>query len=157
MPDSTQVWEWYKSFSRNEALSDASRPSNFFIKSDPSAVSKDLQLKVPPDYRKFLEEVGHGWLHEDASGRVTNSRDNVFLSYEQISLVVNKLSPEWEVYGDLIDENEIPFFSPDANTFLVLAPDGGVYFPFRFRKYAEDLDDFLAKLMNDVTFYAEKG
>ncbi len=157
MHEQQKVWDWYKNFSSNEAPPADRRPNNFFIKDDLSLVPSEFKLTIPPLYRKFLNEIGYGQLREDAVGRVTNSRDNAFLSSKEISMIVNKLSPEWEVYEDLIDENELPFFSTNTNTFYVLAPDGGVYFPFKVRKYAENLDDFLAKLMNDVTFYAEKG
>lgn len=150
------VWAWYQQFSHPPGTAFDRESLNFFARVEPEDIAEfkeEFGDILHPEYERFLLEIGAGCLSEDINSNVAYFYYNEFLGLDEMAAILRKESPEWDVYPNFIDENELPFFMTAANSVRVLRTgQEAVFFP-NLDMEARSFGEFLRKLMLDTSFH----
>lgn len=122
---------------------------------DIEEVEGTLGLKFPFELRKFLLEVGYGFLQ--------SSKDNINRimgpsSIRDARLKVNDFEfyPDIELYEDL-EEGKLLFFEANESALLLIEiseeQNNAIYYDDT--KIADSLEEFLKKVMEDDNYYID--
>ncbi len=154
------VLSWYRQFVHEKAESDDHTRANFLNRiSDVDVDNFSIEFGniIPEIYINFLKSAGSGRIRQDIHGNTNELYDNYFMNTSEIAEIIKRSSPQWEIYPDFIASDEIPFFFVDENSVLVFKKGKGskVYYPHLEDVYAENLGEFLKKLMDNINFYSE--
>ena len=156
-----EVLRWYKSFVHSNWDADDHVSPNFLVSlSDAELTECDQSFgeMFPKEYLDFMGLVGHGRIRRDMNGFFSEDFSNYLLSPSEINSIIVGDCDHLKMYVEFFSEESIPFFYLGDGDVLTFSRrgDGAVYSSGLYYKYADSFGVFLAKLMNDVNFYAKE-
>lgn len=106
---------------------------------------KRMGITIPHDLRKFYQEVGYGFVKNEA-GAINRLIDPLGCSDIRMREDMYEYDPDLEMY-ETYEENSLIFFEVNEGVYMSIGlNDGKIYFADRV--VAESLLDFLQKIVN---------
>jgi hypothetical protein len=162
--DEKEIFEWYRQFSFDGVDIRFLQVANAFKKVSPDEIELfDTQSRIamPAIYKRFLLEVGEGYISQNRSGHITKDCKNYFMGPDSILEILSKNGGEWNEYPEFIGDDELPFFDLGDLYVYTFCPGNGqnttVWAPNKFYKITDSFIEFLALLRENVEFYRSIG
>lgn len=114
-------------------------------------------VTLPPELRRFYEQVGHGRIQLGRNGEWAEFDLNIIVEPERLTSLFLRTDPSFEVDAELVEEGDLPFFDMGIHSYLVMRPNSddpdAIYWPYDAVPISKDIWEFTNRLLTDPRFY----